>query len=122
MELLKLSLGQDERLNVVRTEKPKLSQDVFLKNERRESRALEIRVINTSSEKVNVLVKDHVPVSTDKAIELDIIKLSEAEYDKESGEMSWKYEAEPSELKFFELEYRLSWPKDKRLNERRVYK
>ena len=120
-ELLRLSLGQDERLTVVRTEKPKQTQDVFLKNTRRETRALVIKVLNNSSEAVKVVIKDQIPVSTDKAIEVEPVNLSGGSLDPEKGEVRWDFAAEPQNPVNLELEYKLAWPKDKRLTEQRKF-
>jgi len=118
-DLLTLSLGQDERLTIVRTEKPKQTQDVFLKGVRRESHCTEIRILNTSSDTVKALIKDQIPVSTDKNIEIETSNLSEGILDAESGEVRWEIMAEPEKPVELALEYRISWPKDKRLEERR---
>jgi len=118
-DLLTLSLGQDERLTIVRTEKPKQTQDVFLKGVRRESHSTEIRILNTSSDTVKALIKDQIPVSTDKNIEIETSNLSEGMLDAESGEVRWEIMAEPEKPVELALEYRISWPKDKRLEERR---
>jgi uncharacterized protein (TIGR02231 family) len=119
-DLLTLSLGQDERLTVTRTEKPKQRQDAFLKNERREVSATEIRIVNTSSEAVKVLVKDQVPVSTDKAIEVEVANISDGIRDEESGEVCWELSAEPDTPISLQIEYKVSWPKDKQLHTRRT--
>lgn len=118
-DLLTLSLGQDERLTVVRTESPKQTQDVFLKNARKETRGIEIRVVNKFSDKVKLLVKDQVPVSTDKSIDIDVTELSEGVLDADSGEVCWELTAEPDQPVSVRLEYKISWPKDKRLEEHR---
>ena len=118
-DLLAISLGQDERLTIVRTEKPKQTQDVFLKGVRRESHSTEIRILNTSSDTVKALIKDQIPVSTDKNIEIETSNLSEGILDEESGEVRWEILAEPEKPALLNLDYRISWPKDKRLEERR---
>jgi len=118
-EKITLSLGQDERLTVVRTEEPKKMQDVFLKNIKRKNCKSSIKLINTSSEAVNALVKDQLPVSTDKAITVEATQLSNGEVNEETGEIRWELRADPNREITLEVEYTISWPKDKRLNERR---
>ena len=120
-EILKLSLGQDERLTIIRTEKPRQTQDVFLKNVRREVRAVSIKVLNTSSEAVKAVIKDQLPVSTDKAIEVEPSQLTDGALNAETGEVRWDLTAEPQCPVTFDIEYKVSWPKDKRLNERKKY-
>jgi conserved hypothetical protein len=119
-ETLTLSLGQDERITVVRTEAPKKTQDVFLKNTKKQLCKTSIRVVNNSSEAVNLVVKDQIPVSTDKSIVVDVSNFSDGILDEETGEVKWNILAEPDKTETFELEYNISWPKDKKLTERRV--
>ena len=113
-----LSLGQDERITVVREELPRKTQEALFKNQRKQVRATRIKLINNSKETVKVLVKDQIPVSTDKAVTVDDIKLSDGVLNEEKGEVSWELQAEPKNAIELELSYSLAWPKDKRLSER----
>ena len=65
-------------------------------------------------------MKDQIPVSNDKAVTVDVIKLSEGVLNEEKGEVSWELMAEPKNAIELELSYSLAWPKDKRLSERTV--
>ena len=115
-----LSLGQDERITVVREELPRKTQEALLKNQRKQVRTSRIKLINNSKETVKVLLKDQIPVSTDKAVTVDVIKLSDGILNEEKGEVSWELMAEPKNAIELELSYSLAWPKDKRLSERTV--
>ena len=115
-----LSLGQDERITVVREELPRKTQEALLKNQRKQVRTSRIKLINNSKETVKVLLKDQIPVSTDKAVTVDVIKLSDGVLNEEKGEVSWELMAEPKNAIELELSYSLAWPKDKRLSERTV--
>ena len=115
-----LSLGQDERLNVVRTELPRKTQASLLKNQRKQIRTSRIRLMNNSKETLKVLVKDQVPVSTDKAVSVEVLNLSQGVHNEENGEISWELSAEPKNAIELELSYSMAWPKDKRLSERVV--
>ena len=115
-----LSLGQDERITVVREELPRKTQEALLKNQRKQVRTSRIKLINNSKETVKVLLKDQIPVSTDKAVAVDVIKLSDGVLNEEKGEVSWELMAEPKNAIELELSYSLAWPKDKRLSERTV--
>ena len=119
-ETLTLSLGQDERLTVVRTESPKKTQDIFLKNTKKQLCKTNIRIVNTSSDTLNMLVKDQIPVATDKSIVIDVANISDGVQDEETGEVKWLIFAEPNKTASIDLEYTISWPKDKKLTERRT--
>ena len=121
-DLLTLSLGKDERLTVIRTESPKKTQDTFLKGTKKQTCKTEIRLVNTSSDVVSVLLKDQLPVSTDKAIAVEPSQLSGASLDEETGELKWELKAEPDKTEVFNVEYTVSWPKEKKLYEKKVIK
>ena len=121
-DLLTLSLGKDERLTVIRTESPKKTQDTFLKGTKKQTCKAEIKLVNTSSDTVSVLLKDQLPVSTDKAITVEPVQLSDASLDEETGELKWELKAEPDKTVVFNVEYTISWPKEKKLFENRVIK
>ena len=118
-DLLTLSLGQDERLTMTRTESPKKTQEAFLKNTRKQQNRINIQLVNHSSDVVSVLIRDQIPISTDKSITVEHANLSDGLLDEENGEVTWEVKAEPDKTVGFELEYSISWPKDKRLSERR---
>ena len=121
--LFNLSLGKDERINVVRNENPKKTQDVFLKGTKRQLCGSEIRLVNTSGDTVKVIVKDQIPVSSDKAITVETTELSNGLLEEETGEVKWELDAEPDKTVELKLEYNITWPKDKRITEsRRVMK
>lgn len=115
-----LSLGQDERITVVRTELPRKTQEALIKNQRKQIRASRIKLINNSKDTLKLLVKDQIPVSTDKAVAVDVIKLSDGTLNEEKGEITWELQAEPKNAVELELSYSLAWPKDKKLSERVV--
>ena len=119
-DLLTLSLGKDERLTVIRTESPKKTQDTFLKGTKKQNCKTEIRLVNTSSDIVSVLLKDQIPVSTDKTITVEPSQLSDAILDAETGELKWELKAEPDKTVVFNIEYTVSWPKEKKLYEKKV--
>lgn len=113
-----LSLGQDERITVVRTELPRKTQEALLKNQRKQVRASRIKLVNNSKETVKVMVKDQIPVSTDKAVSVDVIKISDGILNDEKGEVCWELLAEPQNTIELELSYSIAWPKDRKLSER----
>ena len=105
---------------MVRTELPRKTQEALLKNQIKQVRSSRIRLVNNSKETVKVLLKDQIPVSTDKAVTVDVLNLSDGVLNDEKGEVSWTLSAEPQNTIELELSYSVAWPKDKRLSERTV--
>lgn len=114
-ETFVLSLGQDERLNVIRKELPVKTQDVFLKNQRKKSHEYVIKVNNKSAEAAKVLIKDSIPVSTDKTIVVDVTELSKGVLNEETGAVEWELEIAGKASEEIKLAYTITWPKDKKI-------
>ncbi|MBQ5933318.1 MAG: mucoidy inhibitor MuiA family protein [Lachnospiraceae bacterium] len=119
-EKFSLSLGQDERLTVVRTELPRKTSEALIKNQKKQIRTYKISLTNKSKETVKVLVKDQIPVSTDKSITVDVNKLSDGSLDVDKGEVKWEISLESGSTTELELGYSISWPKDKKIHEKRA--
>ena len=117
-EKFSLSLGQDERLTVVRTELPRKTSEALIKNQKKQARSYKITLTNNSKENVKVLIKDQIPVSTDKSISVDVNKLSDGSLDVDKGEVKWEITAEPASSIELEIAYSISWPKDKKIQEK----
>ena len=115
-----LSLGNDERLKVVRTELPRKTQEALLKNQKKTQYAYKISILNNSSDSVNVKVLDQIPVSTEKTIVVETSDLSGGKLSEESGELSWELSAESKKETVLNVAYSVAWPKDKRLQEKKV--
>ena len=110
-----LSLGQDERLSVIRKELPCKTKDVFLKNQKKKSHEYAIKITNKSSESIKVLLKDTIPVSTDKTITVDASELSGGIINEENGVIDWDVEVAGKSTEEIKLAYTITWPKDKQI-------
>jgi len=119
-ETFRLSLGQDERLSINKTEFPPRTSEAFLKNQKKQVRGGVIRLSNSSSETIPLVIRDQIPVSTDASITVELTEASGGVLDKETGIISWELRAEPGKSEELKLSYSLSWPKDKKLVERKA--
>lgn len=110
-----LSLGRDERISVSRkTVKSRMSK-ALLKKERRKEIAHEIRVCSYREEEVRVVLRDQVPVSSDKSIVVEDILLDGGVLDEKTGEVAWTLDLKPREIKVIKLGYQVAWPRDKEI-------
>ncbi len=110
-----LSLGRDERISVSRkTIKSRMSK-TLLKKERRKEIEHEIRVCSYREEEVRVVLRDQVPVSSDKSIVVEDILLDGGMLDDKTGEVTWTLDLKPREIKVIKLGYQVAWPRDKEI-------
>ena len=115
-----LSLGNDERIKVSRTELPSRTQEALIKNQKKTQYAFRISLMNNSSEAVGVKILDQIPVSTEKTIVVETSELSKAALNEESGELSWELSAESKKEIVLNVAYSVAWPKDKKLTSKRT--
>ena len=75
------------------------SSEKFLGSSKKQTMAYEITVKNNKKEKIQMLLKDQYPISTDKDIEVELLESSGATINKESGVLTWKLEVAPGNPK-----------------------
>ena len=116
-ETFDIPLGQEEAVQLRRTEKLKKTSEAMLKNQRTTDYAYELMITNSKAKEITVTVQDRLPVSRDKTIVVEPVKTDKAEQDADNGLLTWKITLAPKETKTLNLAYRVSWPKDKMIQE-----
>lgn len=114
-DTLKISLGRDKNVSVKREKVKNFTTKQFIGSKKEETRAWSIIVKNNKNQKVNMLIIDQIPVSTLEEIKVDIVEISGAKHDVETGDIKWDFEIEPNETKSFELNYSIKYPKNRNL-------
>ena len=114
-DTLTISLGRDKNVVVTRTKLKEFTKTKFLSDRRTDSRAYEIVVKNKRSIPLSILVEDQIPVSTDKAIEVEK-EADKAEIDEIMGKLSWKLKVAASKEAKIKFNYTVRYPKDFKLN------
>jgi len=88
----------------------------FLGSNKKQVFTYEITVKNNKKEKVQMMLKDQYPLSTNKDIEVELIEISGADNNAELGLLNWLTELAPGESKKFRVSYSVKYPKDKVVN------
>ncbi|AXY75218.1 mucoidy inhibitor MuiA family protein [Paraflavitalea soli] len=115
-DTLNFTLGRDKRVVVTREKLKDLSSVKFLGSNKKQVFTYEITVKNNKKEKVQMLLKDQYPLSTNKDIEVELIEVSGANNNAELGFLHWLTELAPGESKKFRVSYSVKYPKDKVVN------
>ncbi|HMH21021.1 MAG TPA: DUF4139 domain-containing protein [Puia sp.] len=115
-DTLNLTLGRDKRVVVKREKLVDYSSVKFMGSNKKQILTYEITVKNNKKEKLQMLLKDQYPLSTDKEIEGELLDSSGAEVNKETGVLTWKLQLAPGESKKFRISYSVKYPKDKLVN------
>ena len=112
-----LSLGKDETVTVKRTQKKKYTSTVLLKGQKKTEYEYEISVSSRKPKACQVLIRDQVPVTEEKSIQVETLNLSGGEREEDTGLVKWNFSLAPGETRQLTLAYTTAWPKDKQLQE-----
>jgi len=112
---LELSLGRDKDIIVNRIKGKDFKSKTFFGGNVKEARTFDLRVQNNKNRKVDVLVIDQVPVSTNSDIIVEIEECSGAILDKGTGRLSWLNSVEAGESQILTIKYVVSYPKEKKV-------
>ncbi|HEU5054791.1 MAG TPA: mucoidy inhibitor MuiA family protein [Hanamia sp.] len=112
-DTLALSLGKDNGIKVSRKIEKEYSSKHFIGSNKTETRTFEITVRNTKRVPVNLTITDQVPVSVTKEIDVNDVKVPDAQFDKDTGIASWNFSLKASEEKKLQISYTVKYPKDK---------
>jgi uncharacterized protein (TIGR02231 family) len=115
-DTLSLSLGRDKRIVVKREKQKELTSHKFIGTNQKESYAWEISIRNTKAEAIKISMEDQIPVSQNSQIEVTVIDLAGAKYNKDKGKLSWDLNLQANETKKIVFKYEVKYPKDKLVN------
>jgi uncharacterized protein (TIGR02231 family) len=115
-DTLNLTLGRDKRVVVKKEKLEDFSSVKFLGNVKKQVFTYEITVKNNKKERLQMLLKDQVPLSTNKEIEIEVLEISSASVNADNGVLTWKLDLAAGETKRFRISYSVKYPKDKLVN------
>jgi uncharacterized protein (TIGR02231 family) len=110
-DTLVLSLGRDKKITVKRTLRADESRKQVIGKDEKETSLYEIVIRNNRDVSIYIEVQDQVPVSTESDIDVTVNEISNAEYDKLNGKLTWKLKINPGETKQMAFSYTIKYPK-----------
>ena len=115
---LTLTLGTDNRVTVKREKLHDFSSTKTYGSDTKQVLTYKITVKNNQSKAVKMVVKDQYPTSTQKGIEVELLKeTTKPTFNKtETGVLSWEETFAPGETKTYQISYSVKYPKDMNLN------
>jgi len=115
-DTLVLTLGNDKQTMVKREKLSEYCSTKLFGIYKKEQTMYEYTVRNNRKDKISLTVKDQIPLSTDKEIEVEIEEQGKGTLNQETGIITWNIELGPSETKKFKFGYKIKFPKDKILS------
>lgn len=111
-DTLRLSLGKDPNILVKRVLLKKDSKDQIIGSERERSFSYEISMKNLKGTKIQLIVEDQIPLTTNGAIKIEDTETGKANYDKSTGMLKWKINLDPKEAKKVTYGFKIKHPKE----------
>lgn len=115
-DTLSLSMGRDQSLTVKRTMLADKSTDKIIGLNNKKNMAYKLEVYNSKPITVEVIVKDHIPVSQSDDIEVELIEKSGGELDEASGIITWREKIKSKQNKSWTLQFEITYPKNEPLS------
>lgn len=116
-DTLELSLGRDKRISVERTQVKEFSSKSKVGGNIKESSTWEITVRNSKKEAIDILIEDQIPVSQNKDIIVEATNTGNAQYNAETGKLSWLFTIQSSQIQKVRFSFDVKYPKDKQINQ-----
>jgi uncharacterized protein (TIGR02231 family) len=117
-DTLNISLGRDKRIAVNR----KMVKDYKSSgrgDNKTEIYTYEITIKNNKKQPVTMLIKDQIPISRTKEVEVTLTASDFTERNIETGQLSSQIQLQPGESKKIRFVYQIKYPKNKILQETR---
>lgn len=114
-DTLHFSLGRDNGIRIQRTKVSEKSVRRLLASSQEQNMTWRILVKNTRKETVNLLLQDQIPVSRNSDISVTTEELSGGTLNKEQGIVSWQLQLQPGEQRELILQYKVKYPKSRKL-------
>lgn len=112
-DTLSLSMGRDKKISIKREKIADKSGTKFLSNFKEQTFTYETTIRNNKKEGVNIVLKDQFPLSTDKDIEITMLKDDGAKINADTHIMTWEVKLSPGETKKVRISYTVRYPKDR---------
>jgi len=113
---LQLSLGKDPNISVDRKVVSDKSGTKMLSSKKEQNFTYEITARNNKKENIELLVEDQIPVSKNKNIEISLTDKKGADYDEETGKLSWTINLKPNNTEKIRFGYQVKSDKNQDLN------
>ncbi|MBL7706994.1 MAG: DUF4139 domain-containing protein [Taibaiella sp.] len=115
-DTINVSIGRDKRITVKREKISEQSGVKTLGTTKKQTFVYELTVKNGKPDKIELLLKDQIPSSTDNAVEVELISSDHASLNPENGVLTWRLNLKPGEVRKVKFSYSVKYPKGRVIN------
>ena len=112
---LLISMGRDKKIISKRETIEEFKSRKNVGSNIRESFGYRITLRNTKNEPISIVMEDQLPISQDSRIEVELEDAIGADFNRETGKLTWKLTLQPLENKEVLLKYSVKYPKGKNI-------
>jgi uncharacterized protein (TIGR02231 family) len=115
-DTLSLSMGRDQSIEVKRELLADRSEDKIFETKAHKTMTYAINVRNPKAISLELIIKDHIPVSSDDDIKVEALELTNGVVNEDTGIVTWRETLASKQKKTWTLSFEVTYPKDKPLN------
>jgi uncharacterized protein (TIGR02231 family) len=99
-DTLSFALGRDNNITIKRKQTKDFNEKTSISgNTKKITRSFDIEVKNTRKSPIEIELEDQIPLSNNEELIIEAINTGNAEYNKETGKLTWKLKLNPAESK-----------------------
>ncbi len=110
-DTMELALGRDHGITVTRTKLPDKERNKPLGNDVEKTVTYELKMKNNKSNTLKLVVEDHIPVSQNEYIKVEMKDKGSAEYNDKTGLVKWNTSINSKENKTLTFTYAITYDK-----------
>lgn len=111
-DTLSLTLGQDKSIVIKREQQKDKIKEKLLDNDKLYTFAYEIQVKNGNAKNIEIEIQDQLPLSTNKQVVIQKDNISGADYNENTGVLTWKNSIKAKDNKKISFSYTIKAPKE----------
>lgn len=112
-DTLKLSMGRDKKIIIKREKVAALSGLKLSGNSQKQTYTFDIQVRNGKQETIDLVLKDQIPVATEKDMEIELVQSDDGQLDKETGMLTWNLKLKAGQSQKIRISYTVKHPANK---------
>lgn len=113
LDSLQIPLAYDNSVVVERKSIKEFTSKKIVGTNKIDEKGFEIKIKNNNRNALKLQVVDQIPISTNSQIEVQFLDESGANYNPETGILTWNLNLSPTEIKNLVFKYSIKYPKDK---------
>ena len=115
-DTLFLSMGRDENIVIKRERLVDMNGSQVIGDKKKMTRYWTVSVRNGKTQPISLVVTDQIPVSRQKQIAVKLEESSEANYQPDSGYLTWRLQLRPASSKDWSFGYSVKYPNDAQIS------